>query len=94
MLSVDESFETWRQKHPGLHYSTSLHSRKRWFRPPGPEEYMSQQVEYGTIMDSISEHVIEVEGEADPLKIRGFSRSPSSSVQGGRREYVCKEHRR
>jgi len=32
---------------------------------------MSQQVEYGTIMDSISEHVIEVEGEADPLKIRG-----------------------
>jgi len=55
---------------------------------------MSQQDEYGTIMDSISEHVIEVEGEADPLKIRGFSRSPSSSVQGGRREYVCKEHRR
>jgi len=66
MLSVEALFETWREKHPDLSYG-----EKRWFRPPGPEEYMSQLVEYGTIMDSITDHVVEVEGEYDPYKVRG-----------------------
>jgi len=62
-VSVEELYRGWREKHPDLSYG-----EKRWFRPG---EYVSEQVSYGEIMDSISDHVVEVEGEYDPYKVRG-----------------------
>ena len=61
-MTTETLFETWREKYPDLSYG-----QKRWFRPG---EYISEQVSYGEIMSTISEHVVEVEGEYDPLTVR------------------------
>lgn len=64
-VSDDALYRGWRERHPNLVYVD-----KRWVKPGRGGGYAADQVPYGAIMTSISEHVERVLGEYDSLRVR------------------------